>query len=91
MINWKSTLEESKLIAKIANRAYNLKIMYSDYQSLCMDITAVHLNDVKLKLQDLLISDDFNFTHDVCGIQNNIDRNTGKLKNCFLPRFSLGS
>lgn len=53
-----------------------------------MDIDACHNNGCPLKLTDLLNADDQNFAHDVFGIRANIDRTTGKLLNCFLPRFA---
>jgi len=39
-----------------------------------------------LDFEKLLSFDDFNFYHDMFGIHNNLDRNTGKLKNHFVPR-----
>ena len=77
------------LIKKIAKRA---KVDFNDHRSLvdiAMDITATHNNGCKLRLDELLKADDFNFAHDIAGISSNIDRNNGKLKNCFLPRYSL--
>lgn len=56
--------------------------------TLMMDLEACHSNDCKLKLQELLETDDFNFMHDINGIQHHIDRETGKLVNCFLPRYA---
>jgi hypothetical protein len=41
-----------------------------------------------LKLNALLFADDFNFVHDVWGIMRHIDYSTGKMKDCFLPRFA---
>jgi hypothetical protein len=29
---------------------------------------------------------DFDFAHDIYGIMNRVDRTTGKLTDCFLPR-----
>ena len=55
---------------------------------MAMDITATHLNGTKLDLQKFVDFDDFNFCHDVVGIMDHVDRNTGKLNNCFLPRCS---
>jgi hypothetical protein len=56
-----------------------------------MDVTAVHCNGNKLKLYELLyVADRMNFLHDVVGIINKVDRNTGQLKDCFVPRYSLG-
>jgi hypothetical protein len=33
-------------------------------------------------------ADDFNFIHDVAGIVRHLDRSTGKLVDCFVPRFA---
>jgi hypothetical protein len=55
---------------------------------LCMDIDATHCNGTPLKLEELLKADDANFAHDVFGIIRHIDRTTGKLTMCFLPRYS---
>jgi hypothetical protein len=54
-----------------------------------MDVTACHLNGTKLDLEQLLAFDDFNFCHDVFGIARHLDRSTGALQNCFLPRCAL--
>jgi hypothetical protein len=58
-------------------------------QNLTMDLTAVHANGNPLRLAALLAADDFNFAHDVYGIQQHINRNTAKLENHFSPRFSM--
>ena len=52
-----------------------------------MDVTATHLNGCPLRLEELLEADAFNFVHDIIGIRNNLNRDTGKMENCFLPRF----
>lgn len=36
--------------------------------------------------EKLLAADDFNFTHDICGIILHIDRQEGAFRNHFLPR-----
>lgn len=53
-----------------------------------MDLTAVHANGNPMRLADLLAADDFNFAHDIVGISRFLDRNTGRLTDCFSPRFS---
>ena len=92
MINWNSTKEESKLISKIVSRYMNkcaeLNISAGKQMNLNMDISATHLNGNPLKLNELLKADDTNFMHDVNGIRQYIDRTTGKLQNCFVPRYS---
>jgi len=59
-----------------------------DYLSLEMDISAVHVNGCQLRLKELLEAPNYSFLHDVFGIQRNINRKTGKLKNCFCPQFA---
>jgi hypothetical protein len=51
-----------------------------------MDIAACHLNGTPLDLDRLLGFGDFDFVHDVFGIARYLDRTTGRLQNCFLPR-----
>lgn len=90
-INWDATKEETEVITKIAQRAVKLAAENEiEYDFMCaqMDITAVHLNDCKLKLEELNGADEANFGHDIFGIRKYIDRSTGKLTNCFLPRYS---
>lgn len=89
MINWKVTKPDMTLLTQIALRAKKLTA-YKDVSLLTinMDVTACHLNGCPLKLKKLLKADDFNFAHDVIGISNHIDRETGTLLNCFLPRYA---
>lgn len=51
-----------------------------------MDICAAHWS-CPLATGRLLAADDFNFAHDVFGIRRHLDRENGKLVDCFLPRF----
>lgn len=91
-INWSTTTEDGQLIQKITDRAvrtYKELGVKVDYQSVMMDITACHLNGCPLDLVAMLTADDFNFGHDISGIARYIDRDTGKLTQCFLPRFAL--
>jgi hypothetical protein len=53
-----------------------------------MDITACHLNGCPLRLGELLGADDANFAHDVFGIRRHLNRETGKLEDCFCPRYA---
>lgn len=87
MVDWNKINETDKVIIhKIAMRAtkhiQDVKMFHID-----MDVSACHICN-PLKLQELLDADDFNFVHDVGGIVQNINRETGKLDNCFLPRFT---
>lgn len=91
MINWESTKEEFETIAKIAKRANamakQLNVKY-ELMTINMDISACHLNGCELRLNELLNADNSNFAHDIFGIRANINRKTGKLENCFLPRYA---
>lgn len=91
-INWKASPEDAALIEKIVARACTQALSAAgitlDRLKTTMGITACHLNGTPLRLQAWLDSDEFNFAHDVVGIVNNMDRNTGKLRGHFLPRFS---
>lgn len=87
MINWKATREDHETIIAIVRRARSMPGCV-DALELNMDITAAHLNGCPLKLKELLSAPDFDFAHDVFGIQRHIDRRTGKLGNFFLPRYA---
>lgn len=91
-INFDATPEDAALIEQIVDRHEALfqRLFPSqpfDRLSASMDLTATHLNGCPLRLKDLLEADDLNFAHDVGGIARHIDRTTGKLTRCFLPRF----
>ena len=78
---------EAKIARRAAGMAANAGWNYPILDA-TMDVDACHNNDCPLKLQELLEADDFNFAHDVFGIRANIDRTTGKLQNCFVPRYA---
>jgi len=88
MINWnKISKKDTAIINKIVNRAITSGFAWDDKISLQMDITAAHIAS-KLKLKELFDADDFNFGHDIHGIQKNINRDSGEMENFFLPRFT---
>ena len=81
------TKDEKLIIVEIAKRAESKGLLMFDRLSLIMDIEAAH-NECNLRLNDLLKADEFDFAHDIVGIQKNIDRDTKQLMNCFLPRYA---
>lgn len=91
-ISFETTREELDLITKIAERAdreiFEPHGIQQTRMDTIMDLSACIANGCPLKLADLLAADDFNFAHDVAGIRRHIDRTTGKLLDCFLPRFA---
>lgn len=91
-INWRASVEESRLIEAIAARA---KALFGESGDLIrdkthwrMNVTACHLNGCPLDLEGLRAADDFNFAHDMLGIDKHINRETGRLMDHFLPRFA---
>ena len=74
------------LIMDIVDRGWEtMEGHYKDKLCMIMDIDFAD-RDCPLELQELLDADDGNFYHDIIGIHNNLNRQTKKLENCFLPR-----
>ncbi len=92
MIDWmKISREEARQIAAIAQRAIRLAAKHGvryEFMDADMDLTACHLNGCALKLDELATAPEFDFAHDVFGIRRHIDRETGKLQDCFVPRYA---
>lgn len=87
-----ATREESRIITKIAQRAIAIATTEGidyDYQSAHMDIEACHSNGMPLDLTKLLNAPDGDFGHDVFGIRRFMDRDTGRLLDCFVPRCAM--
>ena len=76
-----------ELIVKIVERAEKEELMMFDRVSLLMDLKLAQ-KEFNLRLEDFLNADEFNFAHDIVGIQKNINREEKKFENHFLPRFS---
>ena len=89
-IDWsKASLEDYEVVSKIVKRASNIQGFGKvDGPSLQMDIVATHVSGCKLKLKELLGANLADFAHDICGIIHYIDRTTGELQDCFLPRYA---
>ena len=84
-----------ELIARVVSRAFELfenadgePTTGAQRMSLHMDITACHLNGTPLRLAELADAADADVVHDVGGIIAHIDRDTGRLGGCFLPRYA---
>lgn len=83
--------EQFEVIHKIAGRAFGLLRQHGvrvKAIDIAMDLSATHANGNPLRLDALLVADDFNLLHDVLGIRRHLDRETGKLTGCFRPRYS---
>ena len=91
-MKWDVSSYELNIIESIAKRAVAIATdagVDYDIVTALMDITACHCNGCPLKLAELEKADDGNFSHDIFGIRRHIDRRTGELGDCFLPRFSV--
>lgn len=86
-ISFKASPEDRFLVRKIVARARKLgwKRRAQDTE---MDLIACHANGNPMDFRKLLDADDFNLMHDVSGIANCMDFNTGKLLRHFSPRCS---
>lgn len=82
------TKDEMLTIVEIAKRAEEKGLLMFDRMSLIMDIQAAH-EQFKMKLDEWLKADDLDFSHDIVGIQQNINRETKQIENCFLPRYAV--
>ena len=88
-INWNVSREDADTIAAIARRAVQAFGGYGITQGdTVMDITAVHANGCPLRLAELLEAEPFDFAHDIGGIRNHLNRETGRLEDFFLPRYA---
>ncbi|MGL4484933.1 MAG: DUF6874 family protein [Anaerovoracaceae bacterium] len=76
--------EEIFYKSKIVKRADSMGLLLDDKIALTIDLEFCG----KLKYKELFEADDFNFAHDICGIQNNMDRENKCLSKHFVPRFS---
>ena len=95
MISFKVPTNDLVIIEEIVDRALAMyrqhKNKYDkpyDRMDCHMDITVCHANGCPLRLRELLEADDSNFAHDVFGIRRHLNRETGQLEDCFLPRFA---
>jgi len=99
-IKFKLSSEDMNSILKIILRVCDV-VATSDFpnispdrlarfvKKLHIDIMFCHSNGCQLDLEKLLHSDSENFYQDLSGIFENIDRETGQLKNGFRPQCSI--
>lgn len=92
-INWHVERSEMLKIVELARKAVSmadtLGVQYSQRDAV-MDLTACHANGCPLLLDDMLAdnADQSSVYHDLFGIRKHIDRETGKLGDCFVPRYA---
>lgn len=84
-LSFETTKEEDALI-KLCVRRARLRWCSPPPDMIHMDLAATNANGCPLDFEKLLAFDDLSFWHDVVGIYHHLDRETGELKDCFLPR-----
>jgi len=88
-----SKIEGLMLISEIAKRAHKNFEQYigSDLQitvlDIIMDIETTN-KTIPLDLSRLLAAPEADFNHDIIGIIQNLNRETGEIENCFSPRYT---
>lgn len=90
-VSFSVSKDEGETIRQIVLRAEAIALKHRvalDRTELTMDLTAAHCNGCRLRLGDLLAAPDVDFGHDVFGIRKHIDRKTGELRECFVPRYA---
>jgi hypothetical protein len=90
-LNFIVSAVDGDLLYRIAIRASHLAQSHGqDYPiaDALMDLTACHVNACRLQLAELAQAPNLDFSHDVFGIQRHLNRDTGKLENCFTPRYA---
>ena len=85
--------KEMQAILKVIERAQTLvpdflKTRSYPQMDMLLDLEAVNSSGDGLDFEKLIKFDDFNFLHDILGIRKHINRETGELEDCFLPRCS---
>lgn len=79
--------EKMDVIIKIVERADEMGLLMFDRLSLLMDME-IAAEQFDLRLDELLLANPFDFSHDIVGIENNINRETKIVENIFLPRYA---
>ena len=87
ILNWKSSREDALAIGRIVEKAATLVPKLKAF-AVAMDLTACHLHGCPLDLAAMESGSDLDLLHDFVGIARHLDRQTGKLTDCFLPRFA---
>lgn len=93
-ISFKVPAEDLDLISLVTDRAHreifdkhpDIKQTRSDTM---MDLSACHANGMPLDLKALLEFPAFDFSYDVMGIRQHINRTTGEIEGFFVPRCAV--
>lgn len=85
--SFKRTEAEQTIIIKVARRAQRLGLIANDELIHChMDLAATHANGCPLNFNKLLEFADFDFAHDINGMNHFLCQGTGQLTGQFRPK-----
>jgi hypothetical protein len=86
-ISFTATPEEAALIDRVIDRI-ECEGMFGGRSKvdLEMDLRATNANGCRLDFQKMLDASPFDFVHDIYGIVRHLNRITGQLEHCFVPR-----
>ena len=94
-LNLRTSAYEGYLILRVAKRAMSLGMRQrnilpcTEEQQWVRDIVLCHNHGCPLMLAELLAASADEFTRDMIGIRDFLNRNTGKLEGIFHPRYAL--
>jgi hypothetical protein len=79
---------ELELIGAIVERYVEIIKPEREKTAILMDVMLTHYT-IGLKLEEMVNGPQYDFVHDMMGIQKHLDRQTGAMLDCFLPRFAV--
>lgn len=92
-VSFRVSQQDKEYIYRIARRAEDTGLIPCEldpFLSLMMDLSAVKAQGCSIDFETLLNFEIPDFAHDICGIIRHMDRTTGLLTDCFLPRAARG-
>jgi hypothetical protein len=86
-----ATAEDLEILTMIDKRAQEIAQSFEVKapKRVASSVLLVHEHINRLDLRQLLMADDFNFVHDVWGIDKHLIRRDRKLSRAFMPRFAM--
>lgn len=82
------TNEEDQVVCVILARIENLfPEAHVNRLHMYMDLATAH-HTCPLMLKELAEAEDQDFAHDIAGIHRHLNRQTGQLEDCFVPRYA---
>lgn len=80
-------LDTLAAIADRAERLYKTLGLKDSRMTILMDLHHAD-HQIAIDFDRMLAADDANFGHDMLGIRQHLNRKTGEIEGCFVPRFA---